>query len=162
MVHGVVDKDDGNFRRGDGIGGRVRRGERSNGHSFFSGGTGNNVDDVKLPCAFRVGNHGVWSCKKFQGLNTKARWKVAKEKHLCFRYLGSDHQGKMCPRSKVCNIDSCKRNRHILLHDTPPVSQPDNENGKGPGEGAAPKHTHTSVKKQQKRGHFHCEQCSYG
>ena len=94
MVHGVVDKDDG--KRAEGSGGRGRLGERGYGRSYFSGGTGSRVG-VKPPCASCVGNHGVWWCKKFQGLNTEARWNVAKEKHLCFRCFGNDHQGRLCP-----------------------------------------------------------------
>jgi hypothetical protein len=147
MVHGVVDKDDG--KRAEGSGGRGRLGERGYGRSYFSGGTGSRVVD-KPPCASCAGNHGVWPCKKFQGLSTEARWNVAKEKHLCFRYLGNDHQGRLCPRSKVCNIDGCKRNHHNLLHDTSPVKQSDSETGMDTREGANPKHTHTSVNKEQK------------
>ena len=116
---------------------------------------GTRLGNDKLPCASCAGNHGVWSCKKFQGLNTEARWNVAKEKHLCFRCLGNDHQGRLCPRSKVCNIDGCKRNHHNLLHDTSPVKQSDSQTGMDPREGANPKHTmHTSINKEQNNEAF--------
>ena len=97
-----------------------------------------------------MGNHGVWACRKFQGLVIEARWNVAKEKHLCFRCLGSDHQGKLCSRSKTCGIDGCKRNHHTLLHDTSLVKQSEEHASMVPGEGAETKHTHSSVNKGNK------------
>ena len=80
----------------------------------------------------------------------EARWNVAKEKHLCFRCLGSDHQGKLSSRSKTCGIDGCKRNHHILLHDTSLVKQSEEHPSMVPGEGAKTKHTHSSVNKRNK------------
>ena len=87
MVLGIVDvKDDGKV---DGSKGRI--GSKFNGRAFFGGSGGRSGND-KPPCSFCAGNHGVWACRKFQGLTIEARWNVAKEKHLCFRCLGSDHQ----------------------------------------------------------------------
>ena len=144
MVHGVVDRDDGKVD-----GGRGKFGGRGNGRTYF-GGSGGRGSDEKPPCSFCAGNHGVWACRKFQGLNTEARWNIAKDKHLCFRCLGSDHQGRLCSRSKTCGIDGCKRNHHTLLHDTSLVKQSEDRTGKVPGEGAPSKHTHSSVNKEKK------------
>ena len=81
----------------------------------------------------------------------EARLNVAKEKHLCFRCLGSDHQGKLCSRSKTCGIDGCKRNHHTNnLHDTSLVKQSEEHPSMLPGEGAETKHTHASVSKGNK------------
>ena len=44
------------------------------------------------------------------------RWRVAKDKKLCFRCLSSNHQGKHCFQSRDCGIDGCKRSHHKLLH----------------------------------------------
>ena len=129
MVHGIVDRDDGKV---DGSKGRT--GGKFNGRSYFGGSRGRSGDD-KLPCSFCAGNHGVWACRKFQGLVTEARWNVAKEKHLCSRCLGSDHQGKLCSRSKTCGIDGCKRNHHSPLHDTSLVKQSEEHPSMVPGEG---------------------------
>ncbi|CAB4014765.1 Hypothetical predicted protein, partial [Paramuricea clavata] len=59
-------------------------------------GKHSNNDDTrslysKPPCAVCGGNHGVWSYKLFSGLSVPDRWGVAKEKHLCFRCLASNH-----------------------------------------------------------------------
>ena len=143
MVRGVVEREEGKVD-----GNRGRFGAKGNGRSYF-GGSGSRVGDEKPPCSFCAGNHGVWTCRKFQGLNAEARWNVAKEKHLCFRCLGSDHQGKLCSRSKTCGIDGCKRNHHTLLHDTPLAKQSEDKTGEDPGEGAT-KHTHSSVNKGKK------------
>ena len=80
----------------------------------------------------------------------EARLNVAKEKHLCFRCLGSDYQGKLCSRSKTCGIDGCKRNHHTNLHDTSLVKQSEEHPSMVPGEGAETKHTHASVSKGNK------------
>ena len=62
-----------------------------------------------------------------------------------FRCLGSDHQGKLCSRSKTCGIDGCKRN-----HDTSLVELSEEHPSMIPGEGAETKHTHSSVNKGNK------------
>ena len=144
MVHGIVDRDDGKV---DGSKGRF--GSKFNGRAYFGGSGGRSGND-KPPCSFCAGNHGVWACRKFQGLAIEARWNVAKEKHLCFRCLGSDHQGKLCSRSKTCGIDGCKRNHHTLLHDTSLVKQSEEHPSMVSGEGAETKHTHSSVNKGNK------------
>ena len=144
MVHGIVDRDDGKV---DGSKGRI--GGKYNGRAYFGGSRGRSGDD-KPPCSLCAGNHGVWACRKFQGLAIEARWNVAKEKHLCFRCLGSDHQGKLCSRSKTCGIDGYKRIHHTLLHDTSLVKQSEEHPSMVPGEGTETKHTHSSVNKGNK------------
>ena len=144
MVHGIVDKGDGKV---DGSKGRI--GSKFSGRAYF-GGSGGRTGNDKPPCSFCAGNHGVWACRKFQELAIEARWNVAKEKHLCFRCLGSDHQGKLCSRSKTCGIDGCKRNHHTLLHDTFLVKQSEEHPNMVPGEGAETKLTHSSVNKGNK------------
>ena len=88
----------------------------------YFGGSGGRSGDEKPPCSFCAGNHGVWACRKFQGLAVEATWNDTKEKHLCFRYLGSDHRDKLGSRSKTRGIVGCKRNHHTLLHDTRYIS----------------------------------------
>ena len=66
-----------------------------------SGSLGNT--QLKPPCVMCEGNHGVWSCKKFSGMSVP-EWAIAKEKHLCFRCLASDHLGRDCTRSKICTV----------------------------------------------------------
>ena len=49
----------------DGSKGRI--GGKFNGREYF-GGSGGRSDDDKPSCSFCAGNHGVWACRKFQGL----------------------------------------------------------------------------------------------
>ena len=44
------------------------------------------------------------------------KWRVAKDKKLCFRYLSGNHQREHCFRSRDCGVDGCKRSHHKLLH----------------------------------------------
>ena len=114
MVHGVEveSRQDENLRA------KHRHGDRGKFHSFYTGGALGSGKETKPPCGFWEDNHGVWSCKRFQGLDVLERWNVAKNRRLCFRCLESFHQGTVCPRSKPCNINGCAKNHHNLLHDT--------------------------------------------
>ena len=49
-------------------------------------------------------------------MSVEDRWKIAKEKKLCFRCLANNYQGRACKRAKECGINGCKRNHHRLLH----------------------------------------------
>ena len=74
------------------------------------------VPTSKPPCVYCGGNHGVWRCKDFQDQGVSERWEIAKDKRLCCRCLGSDHEGRACTRVRPCSINGCKRNHHHLLH----------------------------------------------
>ncbi|XP_068739158.1 uncharacterized protein [Montipora capricornis] len=67
-------------------------------------------------CDFCEGSHGIWACPRFREESVEERWRVAKDKKLCFRCLSSNHQGKHCFRSRDCGVDGCKRSHHKLLH----------------------------------------------
>ena len=101
-------------------------------NSFFTSGGGGGKQE-RPPCALCEGNHGIWSCRKFQGMDMRERWSVAKARRLCFHCLGSYHQGRACSRSKQCNINGCTKNHHTLLHDNhlqdsqPAKKEPDQE-----------------------------------
>ena len=69
-------------------------------------------------------NHGVWACLVFQQTSYDDKWTLAREKRLCFRCLGSDHQGKSCMKSQTCQINGCRGNHHHLLHENPPATDP--------------------------------------
>ena len=97
----------------------------------------------KPPCVVCGGNHGVWSCKNFSGMTVPDRWKVAKEKRLCFRCLASNHLGKDCTRSKTCTVQGCKKSHHNLLHEDSKRGD-DEEKIELPREGAGHR-THTST-----------------
>ena len=105
------------------------------------------VPRSKPPCVYCRGNHGVWSCRRFQNMGVNERWNVARDKRLCFRCLASDHEGRACTKARPCNIDGCKRNHHHLLHG---FAQGNTKDGRvvSAREGA-PSHTHTSTCKQE-------------
>ena len=67
-------------------------------------------------CDFCEGNHGIWTCPRFREESVEERWRVAKDKKLCFRCLSGNHQGKHCFRSRDCGVDGCNRSHHKLLH----------------------------------------------
>ena len=58
----------------------------------------------------------VWRCKVYLSADVDERWRIAKEKRLCFRCLGNDHQSKDCTRSQKCGIDGCHLSHYRLLH----------------------------------------------
>ena len=105
------------------------------------------VPTSKPPCVYCGGNHGVWRCKDFQDQGVSERWEIAKDKRLCFRCLGSDHEGRACTRVRPCSINGCKRNHHHLLHG---FTHGNTKDGRevSPREGA-PTHSHTSTSKQE-------------
>ena len=67
-------------------------------------------------CDFCEGSHKIWACPRFREESVEERWRVAKDKKLCFRCLSSNHQGKHCFRSRDYGVDGCKRSHHKLLH----------------------------------------------
>ncbi|CAB4026159.1 Hypothetical predicted protein, partial [Paramuricea clavata] len=115
---------------------RLPRGKADEGRprSYF---TGKEVDDrfqnriekreerTKPPCVFcGQGNHGIWNCNQFKQKTVGERWKVAKEKYLCFRCLSNEHRGKDCRRTRPCDVDGCQLTHHRLLHDTAQSRKP--------------------------------------
>ncbi|CAB4043201.1 Hypothetical predicted protein, partial [Paramuricea clavata] len=145
MVHGVEGMDL-SLKRNEAGGGKFRYGDRGRSRTLFAGRGGVGGKDVKPPCALCEGNHGIWSCQRFQDMKVQDRWNIAKVKHLCFRCLGSDHQGKACLRSKACKTDGCTKNHHALLHDSaPPVKRPEDKNPVVPREGETDSRTHTTM-----------------
>ena len=64
---------------------------------------------VKQKCDICHGGHAVRNCERYKAMSVDDRWKIAKEKNLCFRCLASNHQGKDCRRAKECGLNGCKR-----------------------------------------------------
>ena len=53
---------------------------------------------------------------RYREESVEERWRVAKDKKLCFRCLSGNHQGKHCFRSRDCGVNGCKKSHHRLLH----------------------------------------------
>ena len=62
-------------------------------------------------------NHGIWASTLFKEMDVPKRWKLAKEKKLCYCCLALNHFSKDCTRKKTCSKDSCKLQHHSLLHE---------------------------------------------
>ena len=71
MVH-CIDSE-----KGEAGGGRFKYSKKGRFRSYFSGYDGQSGKDHKPLCALCEGSHGVWSCKRFQGMNIQDRWNVA-------------------------------------------------------------------------------------
>ena len=146
IAHGIEAEPRGGARdRGKTADNIVRYRTLCNDNSSISEGT--SVPTAKPPCVHCEGNHGIWSCRRFQSLGVKERWDIAREKKLCFRCLESDHEGRFCTKARPCQIGGCKSSHHHLLHG---FVQPDakDERARTPREGA-PANTHTSTSQQE-------------
>ena len=74
------------------------------------------ASEFQRKCYLCQGNHGIWSCQQFKDANVDERWRIAKDKRLCFRCLCNSHQGKDCVRAGECGENGCRRSHHRLLH----------------------------------------------
>ena len=77
----------------------------------------------KLICRECGKQHGIWNFRIFAQRSVRDRWNIAKRLQLCYRCLGEEHQGKSCPRSRTCGLDSCVDMHHRLLHKQKTVEQ---------------------------------------
>ena len=79
--------------------------EQSRMRNFHTAAIGKEPNSTKLPCSLcQSFDHGVWFCKEFYDRGVDDRWKIAKEKKLCFLCLASDRRGKDCPKARTCGI----------------------------------------------------------
>ena len=61
----------------------------------------------------------MWICDQFLALNVKVRWRIAREKGLCYRCLSSDHIGVDGPQAReVLMIAKNTHSRHLHLGET--------------------------------------------
>ena len=90
-----------------------KRNAKSN-ESTFNSNDSKEKTDVK--CPIDSASHRIWNCEAFKNMTVDERFKVAKEKKLCFCCLGSSHPAKDCPRRRKCGIDGCERYHNKFLH----------------------------------------------
>ena len=104
-----------------------------------------NTNDRYNKCQLCGEAHCLWACQKFKALSHDQRWEKAKSLHVCFRCLSSSHEGRNCPRSRVCGISGCDRTHHNLLHSGPEMfTKPQPERSTRLAEGTARSHTSTT------------------
>ena len=61
-------------------------------------------------------SHSLEKCLKFTRLTLEEKWKLVRDKRLCFSCLLTGHPTKDCPSKQICNINGCKFPHHKLLH----------------------------------------------
>ena len=71
----------------------------------------------QVPCVQCAGNHPLFLCSKFKGLNAEERLKLVKEKACCINCLKPGHNAKDCRNQRICNTGECKEKHSFLLHD---------------------------------------------
>jgi hypothetical protein len=69
-------------------------------------------------CPLCSDKHPVNKCNKWYKASVSDRWKLAKEKDICFRCLKVGHRGKACEITRKCDIEGCQRTHHRSLHST--------------------------------------------
>lgn len=68
-------------------------------------------------CPLCKEKHHVVTCKLWKPASVDERWKMAKEKSLCYKCLCANHMAKHCKKeARKCGIDGCQRTHHRHLH----------------------------------------------
>lgn len=88
----------------------------------------------KRTCGYCQLGHMTYQCEGFQALSVADRWKVAREKGLCFSCLANNHVLSACRSERTCRF--CQKRHHSLLHQDSPPALPIHETA-GDGEGEA-------------------------
>ena len=64
-------------------------------------------------------------------LSLPEKWEATESLKLCYRFLGGDHSGEACVRSRICGINNCKNTHNRLLHRDPlPTDRSDQVNSR--------------------------------
>jgi len=70
---------------------------------------------------------GPTECRELQSSAVSKRWKLVKQKRLCFRCLEKKHRAMECQSKIKCDVENCDRNHHPMLHDERELFQSRNE-----------------------------------
>ena len=85
-----------------------------------------NAEDSSKPksfeCAFKDGQHPIWTCEKFKSMKVNERREHVQKLRLCFNSLKPDHMSKDC-RSRTCSFSGCGRRHNRLLHSELPKKE---------------------------------------
>ncbi|CAH8641973.1 unnamed protein product [Schistosoma margrebowiei] len=75
-----------------------------------------NSSTAKTKCSMCSYDHAIYKCPQFLALTVQERWSHAKSKGICFVCLRQGHKVNECKMSRLCNVDSCEKKHHALLH----------------------------------------------
>lgn len=67
-------------------------------------------------CPLCQEDHRVTECKRWKEAKVTERWRIAKEKRLCFRCLKLGHAGQQCRSNNRCTMEGCSGTHHFHLH----------------------------------------------
>ena len=72
----------------------------------------------QILCSLCGANHCIRQCQKYLQKSVP----FAKQVRLCYRCLDEGHLGKLCPKSRQCGLNGCRKLHHRLLHKTDNLS----------------------------------------
>ncbi|CAH8545054.1 unnamed protein product [Schistosoma haematobium] len=75
-----------------------------------------NSSTTKTKCSMCPYDHAIDKCPQFLAHTVQDRWSHAKSKGICFVCLRQGHKVNECKMTKLCNVDSCEKRHHVLLH----------------------------------------------
>ncbi|CAH8548192.1 unnamed protein product [Schistosoma haematobium] len=75
-----------------------------------------NNSKEKAKCSVCSLDHAIYKCPKFLALTVQERWSHAKVNGICFVCLRQGHKVNECKLEKRCNVNSCEKKHHSLLH----------------------------------------------
>ncbi|CAH8650652.1 unnamed protein product [Schistosoma curassoni] len=75
-----------------------------------------NNSKEKAKCSVCSLDHAIYKCPKFLALTVQERWSHAKVNGICFVCLRQGHKVNECKLAKRCNVNSCEKKHHSLLH----------------------------------------------
>ena len=86
-----------------------------------------NADHRISACPVCQQSHSLQTCPSFLNMTVTERRKVVRQSRLCFQCLSSGHYKRTCGHNK-CNVRSCGRRHHRLLHLNDPEPKKDSNN----------------------------------
>ncbi|CAH8600376.1 unnamed protein product [Schistosoma guineensis] len=75
-----------------------------------------NNSKERAKCSVCSLDHAIYKCPNFLALTVQERWSHAKVNGICFVCLRQGHKVNECKMTRLCNVDSCEKRHHVLLH----------------------------------------------
>lgn len=75
-------------------------------------------------CVMCGGNHSIFQCNEFRGLNVDSRLRFTRDKKLCFNCLQTGHRSDSCNLRRKCSVPGCdKKHTRFLHHPTASITR---------------------------------------
>ncbi|XP_067621618.1 uncharacterized protein [Eurosta solidaginis] len=69
-----------------------------------------------VSCELCTEAHHIEECSQFKTMDVESRWKVVRNRRLCFNCLRRGHRSNMCGKEQQCSAPNCAKKVHVLLH----------------------------------------------